>query len=155
MRRRFACLLLLAAPVLAEEFDLAAARARVRELEKEIEALIARVAPAVGAITNYGTLFDEKTGKVSVRPRSLGSGLVVTADVKTPTLREVGRTAPYMHDGSLETLEEVIEFYNNGGRPNPSLDPAIHPLNLTEEEEHALLVFLESLSGRVLEGSIR
>ena len=41
---------------------------------------------------------------------------------KTPTLREVARTAPYMHDGSVTTLEEVIEFYDRGGRPNPYLD---------------------------------
>ncbi len=42
---------------------------------------------------------------------------------KTPTLREIARTDPYMHDGSLATLEEVIEFYNRGGNPNPYLDP--------------------------------
>ena len=60
-----------------------------------------------------------------------------------------------MHDGSLESLEDVIDFYNNGGRLNPFLDPAIHPLNLTEEERRVLLTFLESLSGRVLEAGIR
>ena len=60
-----------------------------------------------------------------------------------------------MHDGSVETLADVIEFYKNGGRLNPFLDPAIHPLNLTEDERRALLAFLQSLSGSVLEGVTR
>jgi cytochrome c peroxidase len=66
---------------------------------------------------------------------------------KTPTLREVARTAPYMHDGSLATLEDVVAFYDGGGRPNPHLDPEIHPLHLTAEDRHALVSFLGSLSG--------
>jgi serine protease DegQ len=72
--------LLLAALAAGQEDPLAAARARVRALESEMEAVIAKVAPAVGAITNYAALFDEKTGKVAVMPRSVGSGLVVTPD---------------------------------------------------------------------------
>ena len=71
---------------------------------------------------------------------------------KTPTLREVTRTAPYMHDGSIATLEEVIEFYDRGGNANPYLDLEIHPLRLTDEEKTALLAFLRSLSGTVQEG---
>ncbi len=65
---------------------------------------------------------------------------------KTPSLREVERTAPYMHDGSLATLEEVIEFYDRGGTPNPHLDPEIRPLRLTEEEKRSLQAFLRALS---------
>jgi serine protease Do len=76
---RLLALLLLAAAAAAED-DLDAARAKVRALEGEIEAVIAKAAPAVGAITNYATLFDEATGKVAVAPQSLGSGLVVTPD---------------------------------------------------------------------------
>ncbi len=57
-----------------------------------------------------------------------------------------------MHDGSLDTLADVIEFYNNGGRLNPFLDPAIHPLNLMEEGQRALLAFLGSLSGPIQGG---
>ena len=68
---------------------------------------------------------------------------------KTPTLREIARTAPYMHDGSLATLEAVVEFYDKGGRPNPNLFSIIRPLNLTPEEKQALLKFLGSLSGDV------
>lgn len=66
---------------------------------------------------------------------------------KTPTLRDLQRTAPYMHDGSVKTLEEVIEFYDKGGEPNPWLDPKMEPLNLTEQQEEDLLAFLMSLEG--------
>jgi cytochrome c peroxidase len=71
---------------------------------------------------------------------------------KTPTLREVARTAPYMHDGSLATLLDVVNFYSDGGRKNPSLDPDIRPLRLTDEQKGALIRFLESLSGTIHEG---
>lgn len=71
---------------------------------------------------------------------------------KTPTLREVARTGPYMHDGSLRALEDVIEFYDRGGRPNPHLDPEIRPLRLSVEQKRALAAFLESLSGELREG---
>jgi cytochrome c peroxidase len=66
---------------------------------------------------------------------------------KTPTLREVARRAPYMHDGSVATLRDVVEFYNRGGRSNPNLSVRIKPLNLTPVEVDALVAFLESLSG--------
>ncbi len=63
----------------------------------------------------------------------------------TPMLRGVAKSYPYMHDGSLATLEEVIDFYDGGGGPNPALDPKIKPLHLTEEEKAALLAFLKAL----------
>jgi cytochrome c peroxidase len=66
---------------------------------------------------------------------------------KTPTLRNVALTAPYMHDGSLSTLEEVVRFYNRGGHPHPHRDPLIQPLQLTDEDIAALVAFLESLTG--------
>ena len=66
---------------------------------------------------------------------------------KTPTLRDVALTAPYMHDGSLATLGDVIEFYDQGGRANPHLDPDIRPLRLTPEEKRALVAFLRALTG--------
>ncbi len=71
---------------------------------------------------------------------------------KTPTLREVERTAPYMHDGSLATLEEVVDFYDRGGDANPYLDPILRPLNLSPVEKEALVVFLRALTGRIKEG---
>jgi cytochrome c peroxidase len=75
---------------------------------------------------------------------------------KVPTLREVARTAPYMHDGSLATLEEVIEFYDRGGNPSPYLDPEIRPIHLSDDEKTALGTFLrEGLAGTVSEGQLR
>ncbi len=67
---------------------------------------------------------------------------------KTPTLREIARTAPYMHDGSEKTLEDVVEYYNKGGTPNPQLDEEIFPLKLSDQEKRDLVTFLkEGLSG--------
>jgi len=71
---------------------------------------------------------------------------------KTPGLREVARAAPYMHDGSLPTLETVVDFYDKGGRENPSIDLEMRPLKLTQDEKRALVEFLKSLSGKVSEG---
>ncbi|OYV19676.1 MAG: SCO1/SenC family protein/methylamine utilization protein MauG [Methylococcaceae bacterium NSP1-1] len=66
---------------------------------------------------------------------------------KTPSLRNVSLTAPYMHNGTFETLQQVVEFYNHGGIANENLDPLIKPLNLTEPEIADLTAFLESLTG--------
>ena len=109
---------------------------------------------------NIGTGWDradlsayEKTGKLqdikgidpgryaqTQKPEHFGA-------MKTPTLREVARTAPYMHDGSIKTLEEIIEFYDKGGNPNPFLDELITPLDLTDAEKQDLIAFLKALNG--------
>jgi cytochrome c peroxidase len=68
---------------------------------------------------------------------------------KTPTLRDVARRPPYMHDGSLRSLAEVIALYNRGGTPNPWLSGEIRPLGLTPEEQADLVTFLEALTGEV------
>ncbi len=69
--------------------------------------------------------------------------------MKTPTLRGIAQTSPYMHDGSMATLREVVEFYNRGGSPKDlTLDKQVRPLNLTESEINALTEFLEALSPR-------
>jgi cytochrome c peroxidase len=65
---------------------------------------------------------------------------------RTPSLRNVAVTAPYMHDGSLPTLEDVIDFYDAGGRPNPFLSPFIRPLYLEDYEKAALVAFLQTLT---------
>ncbi len=65
---------------------------------------------------------------------------------RTPSLRNVAVTAPYMHDGSLATLADVIEFYAAGGVPNPGLDPLIRPLGLNKQQKNDLLQFLISLT---------
>jgi cytochrome c peroxidase len=66
---------------------------------------------------------------------------------KTPTLRDLQRTAPYMHDGSVPTLEAVIDLYDRGGEKNPWLDVKMEPLKLTAEEKKDLLAFLMALEG--------
>ncbi len=68
---------------------------------------------------------------------------------KTPTLRDVARRPPYMHDGSLKTLAAVVAFYNQGGHRNPWLSPAIQPRNLTASEQADLVAFLEALTGEI------
>lgn len=65
----------------------------------------------------------------------------------TPSLRNVAQTAPYMHDGSLKTLDEVIDFFNRGGIRSPNRDPLMKPLGLTFGERKALVAFLQSLTG--------
>ncbi|HYR07241.1 MAG TPA: cytochrome c peroxidase [Longimicrobium sp.] len=76
----------------------------------------------------------------------------VTADeadwgrFRTPTLRNVALTAPYFHDGSAPTLEEVVKFYDEGGKPNRNLDPAMKPLRLTDQQKADLVAFLHTLT---------
>lgn len=65
---------------------------------------------------------------------------------KTPTLREVAWTAPYMHNGIYRTLEQVVDHYNRGGDVKDNLDPTIFPLNLTAPEKADLIEFMKSLS---------
>jgi cytochrome c peroxidase len=66
---------------------------------------------------------------------------------KTPTLRDIARTAPYMHDGSLKSLDEVVEFYDKGGKPNKNLDEKIKPPGLTDGDKKDLVEFLKALNG--------
>jgi cytochrome c peroxidase len=65
----------------------------------------------------------------------------------TPTLRNVALTGPYMHDGSLATLREVVDFYDRGGIVNPHLDPELRPLALSERDKEDLVAFLRALTG--------
>jgi cytochrome c peroxidase len=65
---------------------------------------------------------------------------------RTPSLRNVAMSPPYMHDGSLATLEEVVAFYSAGGVPNPNLSPLIGPLHLHPYEQAALTAFLRALT---------
>ncbi len=66
---------------------------------------------------------------------------------RTPTLRNVELTAPYMHDGSLASLRDVVDFYDRGGNPNPALDEFMMPLFLTERQKEDLVAFMRSLTG--------
>lgn len=66
---------------------------------------------------------------------------------KTPSLRNVAATAPYLHDGSEQTLLDVVRFYDRGGIKNRNLDPLMVPLHLTASEQRDLVAFLEALTG--------
>jgi len=70
---------------------------------------------------------------------------------RTPSLRNVALTAPYMHDGGLRALGDVVAFYNKGGVPHDHMDSRIKPLDLTDEESGALVAFLQSLTGDNIE----
>lgn len=89
-----------------------------------------------------GALQDEGRSAMTGKPGDRGA-------FKTPTLREIARTAPYMHDGSLLSLEDVVAYYERGGNANPGLDPELRPLMLTASEKRSLVAFLRALSGTV------
>lgn len=102
---------------------------------------------------NTGVAWSPDTGEEAARGRFLDAGGFAVSGkpdergaFKTPTLREVGRTAPYMHDGSIATLEDVVEFYDRGGRANPNLDPDMERLDLPDADKRALVAFLKTLS---------
>lgn len=80
-------------------------------------------------------------GRRKVTERAEDDGLF-----KVPTLRNVALTAPYMHDGSLATLRDVVEHYARGGAGHPNTDPTIHPLDLSEGDKNDLVAFLGSLT---------
>ncbi len=86
---------------------------------------------------------DEGRFAVTKNPADVGA-------FKTPTLRDIARTAPYMHDGSLKTLEEVVDLYDKGGVPNKNLSADMKKLNLTLQEKKDLVAFLRSLNGESL-----
>jgi cytochrome c peroxidase len=94
---------------------------------------------------NVGVGMDSKEpdlGRVSISKLSGDKG-----SFKTPTLREIAKSAPYMHDGSLKTLEEVVEHYAKGGTKNDTLDEEIYELKLNADEKKDLILFMtEGLS---------
>lgn len=92
---------------------------------------------------DIGSAQNQDFGRGSLFPTSVR----LRYAFKTPTLRDVARRAPYMHDGSVPTLEQVIELYNRGGVDRPSRDEAIHALGLTDGEKGDLIAFLNTLTG--------
>jgi cytochrome c peroxidase len=113
-------------------------------------AIPTRVELAPGVFTE---LSPEVIASVGDKPQADLGRYEVTLDptdrwrYKTPSLRNVALTAPYMHDGSFSTLVAVVRFYDRGGFPNPFLDPLLRPLHLTDAEIAALVAFLDSLTG--------
>lgn len=97
---------------------------------------------------NLGIGWDEKANKLKDEGRAAVSKKKEDSGAfKTPGLREVKKRAPYMHDGSIATLREVVLHYNKGGNRNPYLSPKLKKLNLTDAEVDALVKFMEALSG--------
>jgi len=96
---------------------------------------------------NLGIGMDQDTpdlGRTTVTQDDADTGAF-----KTPTLRDVARRGPYMHDGSLATLEQVVDLYVQGGHANPWLSPKSRPLDLTTAERADLVTFLQALTGEV------
>ena len=100
---------------------------------------------------NLGVGWDAKSAKFADLGRFVIApvGAKTPAEIgafKTPTVRDVTRTFPYMHDGTEKTLESVVEYYNKGGNPNPHLDKDMKPLNLTAQEKADLVAFMKTLT---------
>jgi cytochrome c peroxidase len=122
----------------------------VNQMPKDLDALSAAVKDVKEKGADIAVLSNPKTS--SLGRYAVSRDLTEIGAFKTPTLRNIDITAPYMHDGSLQTLEEVVEFYNNGGRVKDSdpvpelLSGGIRPLNLTEDQQADLVAFMRALT---------
>ena len=121
-----------------------------------VKALVLALAPGVETVLTGEDLVhftDSRTPDLGRFDLSL-----VEADrfaFKTPSLRNVAQTAPYMHDGSMPTLEAVVAFYRQGGRPVDGKSPLLQPLDLTPADELALVAFLKTLDSSQLPALIQ
>ena len=88
-------------------------------------------------------MFYADSGRARITGNNVDAG-----KFKVPSLRNVEFTAPYMHDGSLATLEDVVEHYNSGGKLHPNKSGLIKPLNLTVQQKEDLVSFLKTLSDK-------
>ena len=124
----------------------------INAIQKEVPTLVPSFVKAKrgGADVDITVLSDPKAselGRFAVNEQFDGLGAF-----KTPTLRNIAATAPYMHDGSIKTLLDVVKHYNNGGvtkkndRPNDFLSGGIRPLDLTPQQEKDLVAFMEALT---------
>lgn len=96
-----------------------------------------------GSFHDIGSAQNDDIGRGKLFPNSVA----LRYAFKTPTLRDAVRRGPYMHDGSVATLREVIELYDRGGIERPSRDEAIRPLGLSDGEKDDLVAFIDSLTG--------
>lgn len=119
-------------------------------VEPPVKKLI--LAPGVEIDVDTSSYKDDSRFRDEIAPNDLGL-YTITQDpndrwkFRTPPLRNVAITAPYMHNGALSTLRDVIEFYNKGGVKNEVLSPLMFPLNLSEKEIDYLVEFLKTLNG--------
>jgi len=120
------------------------------QMPRDLDELSAAVEDVKQKGTDIAVLTNPKTS--SLGRYAVTRDLTDIGAFRTPTLRNIELTAPYMHDGSHKTLEEVVQFYNNGGRMNESdplpelLSGGIRPLNLTEEQQADLVEFMKALT---------
>ena len=120
------------------------------QMPRDLDELTTAVEHVKKKGTDIAVLSNPKTS--SLGRYAVTGDLTDIGAFKTSTLRNIDLTGPYMHDGSLKTLEEVVQFYNNGGRleeidPLPELlSGGIRPLNLTEEQQADLVEFLKALT---------
>ena len=107
------------------------------------------IAVMVGATIGVGVVVDQAMDaeKPDVGRFSESGVEADTGAFKTPTIRNVAMTAPYMHDGSLATLLDVVEHYNKGGSANPHLSDKVQKLELTDQEKQDLVAFMEACTG--------
>jgi cytochrome c peroxidase len=91
-------------------------------------------------VNDEGVVIDKGRFEVTGNPSDMGA-------FRTPTLRDVALTPPYMHDGSEKTLKEVIDFYAGKGNSNPNLDPEMQKIHLSDQDRKDLVEFLKSLTG--------
>jgi cytochrome c peroxidase len=113
--------------------------------------VVVPLAPGVQTVVSAASLADYSPAV----PPDLGRFEITLNPVdrlafRTPSLRNVAQTAPYMHDGSLATLHEVVDFYDRGGGDTPSKSSALTPLGLSAAEKQALVAFLRSLDAENL-----
>ena len=103
------------------------------------EAHFVMLAPANTGLDEDPQRTDGGVGDITLNPRDVGH-------FKSPSLRNVEVTMPYMHDGRFDTLEAVIDHYSGGGKKHPNKDVRVQPLNFTSAEKAALLAFLKTLT---------
>ena len=126
--------------------------------DQEIEGMILFEGKAKCALCHFGFNFTDEdfhnlgvgwdTGMVDLGRYMVTGETEHISAFKTPTLRDISKTAPYMHNGSQKTLREVIEFYNMGGVENPYRSELIEPLGLTDQEIEDIIAFLTALDGK-------
>jgi cytochrome c peroxidase len=87
----------------------------------------------------YEVYSDHGKERATGKPQDIGK-------FKTPTLRNIALTSPYMHDGSIWSLQEVVAFFNEGGKSHANKDDRMRPLNLSTQEQNDLVAFLQSLT---------
>ena len=126
--------------------------------DQEIEGMILFKGKAKCSLCHFGFNFTDEdfhnlgvgwdTGNIDLGRYMVTNDPFDISAFKTPTLRDISKTDPYMHDGSQKTLQEVIDFYNRGGIENPYRSELIKPLGLSDQEVEDLLAFLMALDGK-------